>query len=165
MRKKRRTNDEALNSYVENYRCMVNRGAPLREVVEYGLAKRQLVLPKPKAPKDILIQRFTKAQRNQMSYDKELKQSYNTNICYPMGDEIYWIKNDKADLEKFIYNCHFRRNIAIGVMTGIERNRRHWNRTRSDDEQVQQLPLDLGFDVNLKLNQPDVSEDEQKTGS
>jgi hypothetical protein len=166
MGKKRRTIDDDYNSYIESYRIRVSRGATIREIAEYGIAKEHLRLPDPKEPKEILIQRMTKAQRKQMSYDEALRQEYNTNICYFQGDEVFWIQNDKADLEKFLYNCHLRRNIAVGVMTGVERNRRHWNRTRPSKEQVEQLPLDLGFDVDLKLNQSDAdADDKRQTGS
>lgn len=163
MGKKRRTIDDEYNSYIENYRVRVSRGATIREVAEYGLAKNHLRLPDPKDPKEILIQRMTKAQRKQMSRDEALEQNYNTNICYLQGDEVFWIKNDKADLEKFLYNCHLRRNMAVGIMTGVERNRLHRNRIRPN-EYVEQLPLDLGFDVELKLNQSD-ADDNRKTGS
>jgi len=163
MGKKRRTIDDEYNSYIESYRIRFSRGATIREVAEYGLAKKQLRLPEPKDPKEILIQRMAKAQRKQMSRDEALNHDYNTNIWYLQGDEIFWIKNDKADLEKFLYNCHSRRKRAVGIMTGVERNRRHRNRIHPD-EYVEQLPLDLEFDVELKLNQSD-SEDERKTGS
>lgn len=161
-KKPQRTNDDVLNSYVENYRCMVSRGASIREVVEYGLKKGELALPKPKkTPIEILIQRFTKAQRKQMSFDEVLKQSYNTNICYLSGDEVFWIKNDKADLEKFRFNCQFRRTIAVGILTGVERNKRHWNRTHSDEQM--EFEYDLGPDVSWKLNQS--PGDKRKTGT
>lgn len=164
-KKQRRTNDDVINSYVENYRSRVNRGATIREVVEYGVKKGELAVPKPKkTPIEILIQQFTKAQRKQMSYDEVLKQSYNTNICYLQGDEVHWIKNDKADLEKALYNCHFRRNIAVGILAGVERNKRHWNRTRSSDEQME-FEYNLGPDVSWKLNQSNPPKDKRKTGS
>jgi hypothetical protein len=164
MGKHQRTNDDVFNSYVEDYRCRVSRGASIREVVDYGLKKGHFTLPKPKDPKEALIQRVTKAQRKQMSYDEVLEQEYHANICYLSGDEVHWINHDKADLNKFLYNGHLKRNIAIGILTGLERSAMHWNRTRPADQQVL-FEKDLGPDVEWRLNQSNQLGENRKTGS
>lgn len=158
-KKRRRTNDDVINSYVENYRLMVNRGASMREVVEYGLAKGHLVLPKAKDRKEALVQRFTRAQGKQMSFDEVLKQSYNTNVWYQVGDEVHWIKQDSANAEHFMYSNHIKRKMAVGILTSIEKNRRHWNRTHSPDERIDPFENDLGPDVLWNLGQSDGEED------
>jgi hypothetical protein len=161
-KKRRRTNDDVINSYVDNYRVMVNRGASMREVVEYGLEKKQLVLPTAKSGKEVLIQRFTRAQSKQMSFDEVLKQSYNTNVWYLVGDEVHWIKQADADKEHFMYSNHQKRKMAVGILTSIERNRRHWNRTHEPDEQIEPFENDLGPDVLWNLGE---SDGEEETGT
>jgi len=161
-RRPRRTRDDDFNSFVENYRSLVSRGATMEEVVEYGLEKKQLLLPKAKTAKEILIQQFTRAQRKQMRDDEVLKLKYNANVCFPWGDEVRWANTDKeAKQENLEYSNHRRRTMAIGLLTNAERNRLHWNRTRTANEHLAQLELDLGPDVLWNLNQ----DQEEGTGT
>ena len=161
-KKQRRTGDGEMNSYVDYFRRLFNRGASMREVVEYGLEKKHLSLPKTKSQKAMLIQRFTRAQRRQMSFDDVLGQSYNRNICYLVGDEPRWIKQDDAALKNSISNSHLKRTIALGILIGIERNRRHWNRSRPAEEQMEQPEYDFLQEILWALNQP---KEKQDTGT
>jgi hypothetical protein len=154
--------EEQYNRVVEHYRRTVDRGASIEEACQYGLAKRLLKLPIPKEPMAVLVQRVTRAQRRQQSVDNVLKLPYNTNICYLFGDEYRWIKQDKATLNNKLFSSDRKRRIAVGILASDERNRQHWNRTRSDDEQLELKGFDLADEVQWKLNQ---SSGEENTGT
>ena len=145
--------DDTYNRVVEHYRRVVNRGASIEEACRYGVDKKLLSLPMPNDPFAILVQRVTRAQRRQRSFDEVLRQPYNTNICYLFGDEYRWIEQDKAALENAEYSRHRKRTMAVNLLTNVERNDLHWNRTRSADEQLEPLEKDLGPDVLWNLNQ------------
>lgn len=145
--------DDTYNRVVDHYRRVVNRGASIEEACRYGVDKKMLSLPIPKDAFELLVQRVTRAQRRQRSFDDVLRQPYNTNICYLFGDEYRWIKHDDAALENAEYSQHKKRSMAVNLMTNAERNALHWNRTRTPDEQLQLPEKDLGPDVLWNLNQ------------
>lgn len=151
--------DDTYNRVVDHYRRVVNRGASIEEACRYGVDKKLLSLPIPNDPFAILVQRVTRAQRRQRSFDKVLRQPYNTNICYLFGDEYRWIEQDKAALENAEYSQHRKRSMAVNLMTSAERNALHWNRTRGSEEQLQLPEKDLGPDVLENLNRPQDNED------
>ena len=155
--------DDTYNRVVDHYRRVVNRGASIEEACRYGVDKKMLSLPIPKDPFATLVQRVTRAQRRQRSFDKVLRQPYNTNICYLFGDEYRWIKEDKAALENAEYSQHKKRSMAVNLMTTAERNALHWYRTRGADEQLQLPEKDLGPDVLWNLNQS--KDDKEDTGT
>ena len=154
--------DDTYNRVVDHYRRVVNRGASIEEACRYGVDKKMLSLPIPNDPFQILVQRVTRAQRRQRSVDEVLRQPYNTNICYLFGDEYRWINHDKAELENVQYSRHLKRTMAVSLLTNVERNDLHWNRTRTSDEQLELMEKDLGPDVLWNLNQ---SNDKEDTGT
>lgn len=154
--------DDTYNKVVDHYRRVVKRGATIKEACQYGVDKKMLTVPVPKEPFDILVQRVTRAQRRQQSTDNVLKQNYNTNICYLFEDEYRWIKQDKATLANKLFSGDHKRRIAVGILASEERNRRHWNRTRPDEEQLELKGFDLEDEVLWKLNQPI---DNEETGT
>ena len=150
---KRKTKQERMNSITHHYRNVVCRGAKMEEVVEYALKKNLWPLPIPKDPFKMLVQHFTDAQRKETMFDDVAHQSYNANICYRLSDgDTEWIDLDEAKFEKYVENAQSRRDKAVGLLTQIEKNNIHWNRTHDKKEQYQ-MELNLGPDVLWNLNQ------------
>lgn len=132
----------------------------MREVV-LAAQKMGWEPPKPKDATEVMIKKWTEAQRVEMFVDKVTGEEYNANICYPLVDgEFEWIDADKANFQKHVANAQLRRNLAVGILTQAEKNNRHWNRTHTTDEQYD-LVHDLQRDVLWKLNQPKVKKENQ----
>lgn len=61
------------------------------------------------------------------------------------------IDDPKTKPESFRKSCVMRREQTVDDMLQLFFDQTHWNATRPPEQQVEILPADLGFDVELRL--------------
>jgi hypothetical protein len=149
-----------MQRFARNYREKHGRDTTSHEL---ALAWKKIggQMPKPKDVIDILAKEFADAEREELSFDEVLGESYNANICYELlvGDKIEtrWADTDTASRDKIVKNAALRRNQVVGDLVRATVTLLHWNRIHPEEEPVQ-MELDFGPDVEWKLNAPRLGE-------
>lgn len=149
-----------MQRFARNYREKHGRDTTSHEL---ALAWKKIGgrMPEPKDVIDILAKEFASAEREELSFDDVLGESYNANICYEVlvGDKIEtrWADTDTASRDKIVKNAALRRNQVVGDLVRATATLLHWNRVHPDQEPVQ-MELDFGPDVEWKLNAPLIGE-------
>lgn len=138
-----------------------NREIEMKEVAKWAAAKGW-PLPMPKDPLEILAQQFSDAAREEIRRDKKTGRPYRANHHYKdwRGGKQYdfWIDIDEADRGPFLKSAVIRREQMVGDGTQLTLDIMHWNSINPEKEPVD-LPMDLTFDIELRLNAPDDDEE------
>lgn len=121
-------------------------------------------LPEPPKPIDILAKQFSQAAREEVKHDKKTGRPYRVNHAFKVsrgGEQLtFWVDIDEATRKTMLKSAVNRREQMVGDALQLTLDLDHWNRVNSKEEKIE-LPLDLGPDVNWRLNAPDENE---KTG-
>lgn len=133
----------------------------LKEVAKW-MVEKGWPPPKPRDPLDLLAQQLADVAREETRRDKVTGKSYRANHHYKdwRGGKQYdfWIDIDEADRGPFLKSAVIRREQMVGDGTQLTLDIMHWNSINSDQEPIE-LPMDLTFDIELRLNTPDEDED------
>lgn len=129
----------------------------MKEVAKWAVGKGW-PLPTPRNPIDILAQNFAEAAREETRRDKKSGRPYRANHSFPIvqgGQQLHlWIDIDEAERGPMLKSAVTRREQMVGDGLQLTLDLMHWNTVNSDKEPIE-LPMDLSFDVALRLHAPD----------
>jgi hypothetical protein len=115
-------------------------------------------LPVPKNPLELLAQQFADAAREETKRDLTTGRPYRVNHSFVVsrgGEQLHlWIDIDEAPRGPFLKSAVTRREQMVGDGLQLTLDIMHWNLVNPDKEPID-LPMDLTFDVELRLNAPD----------
>ncbi len=138
-----------------------NREIEMKEVAKWA-ASKGWPLPIPKDPLDVLAQQFSDAAREETRRDKKTGRAYRANHHYKdwRGGKQYdfWIDIDETERGPFLKSAVIRREQMVGDGTQLTVDMMHWNSINPEKEPVD-LPMDLTFDIELRLNAPNDDEE------
>lgn len=118
--------------------------------------------PPPVSPLERLAKQFKDAARQDVRRDKKTGRPYrgyhavprksaDGQLCFSYID----IDDPKTKPENFKKACVMRREQSVDDMLQLFLDQTHWNDTRPPEQQVEVLPADLGFDLELRLSSMD----------
>lgn len=114
--------------------------------------------PPPVTPEDRLAKLFKVAAKQDIRHDKETGHPYRGYHAYPKmaadGQFIFSyidIDDPKTKPQNFKKACVMRREQSVDDLFALYLDQTHWNKTRSPEQQVEMLPNDLDFDIQLRL--------------
>lgn len=114
--------------------------------------------PPPLTPKERLAKQFKDGMRQDMRHDRKTGRPYRGYHAVPkhaadgqLSFSYIDIDNPRTKPENFHKACVTRREQTVGDMYQLFLDQTHWNDTRPADQQVEVLPADLGFDIDLRL--------------
>lgn len=115
-------------------------------------------LPVPQNPLDLLAKQLAEAAREEINYDKDTGRPYRVNHSFVVkqgGEQLHlWIDIDEAERGPMLKSAVTRREQMVGDGLQLTLDLMHWNSVNSDKEKID-LPMDLTFDIELRLNAPD----------
>ncbi len=118
-------------------------------------------LPTPKNPLDLLAKQFSEAAREETRRDSATGMPYRANHSFVTmhgSEQLHlWIDIDEAERGPFLKSAVTRREQMVGDGLQLTLDMMHWNRINPDKEPID-LPMDLTFDIELRLNAPDDGE-------
>jgi len=122
--------------------------------------------PPPVTEEDRLAQQFKEAARQDIRHDRKTGRPYRGYHAVPKHDatgQLYFsyidIDEPKTKPDSFRKACVMRREQSVGDVVQLRLDQLHWNDTRTEDQQVELLPADMEFDVELKLAGMDTEDD------
>ncbi|SIQ83576.1 hypothetical protein [Bosea sp. TND4EK4] len=134
-----------------------NREIEMKEVARWA-AEKGWPLPIPKDPLEVLAQQFADAAREETRRDRKTGRHYRANHHYKdwRGGKQYdfWIDIDEAERGPFLKSAVTRREQMVGDGLQLTLDIMHWNSINPEKEPID-LPMDLTFDIELRLNAPD----------
>ncbi len=114
--------------------------------------------PPPVSPLERLAKQFKEAARQDIRHDRKTGRAYRGFHAVPNktadGQLVFSyidIDNPRTKPQSFRKACVMRREQSVGDMYQLFLDQTHWNETRPADQQVEVLPADLGFDIELRL--------------
>lgn len=129
----------------------------LNEVADLAL-KMGWDAPPPVSPRDRLAKQFKDAARQDVRHDRKTGRPYRGYHAVPGhtvdGQLVFSyidIDNPRTKPQSFRKACVTRREQSVGDMYQLFLDQAHWNETRPADQQIEILPADLGFDIELRL--------------
>jgi hypothetical protein len=118
----------------------------------------------PVASIDILAKEFANAAREETRRDTTTGRRYRANHHYSewrAGQQRdFWIDIDEADRGPFLKSAVIRREQMVGDGLQLTLDIMHWNTINPTKEPID-LPTDLTFDIELRLNAPDEDDDDE----
>jgi hypothetical protein len=133
------------------------REVDMKEIAKWAVGKGW-PLPIPRNPIDILAQNFSDAAREETRKDGKTGRSYRANHSFPIiqgAQQLHlWIDIDEADRGPFLKSAVTRREQMVGDGLQLTLDITHWNSINPNKQPVD-LPMDLTFDIQLRLNAPD----------
>ena len=136
-----------------------------REIDMHNVAKwaagKGWPLPVPQNPLDILAKQFADAAREEIRRDEVSGRPYRANHSFVTqhgGQQLHlWIDIDEAERGPMVKSAVTRREQMVGDGLQLTLDLMHWNSVNPDKEPIE-LPMDLTFDIELRLNSPDEDE-------
>ena len=129
----------------------------LSEVADLAL-KMGWDAPPPVSPRERLAKQFKDAARQDIRHDRKTGRPYRAYHAVPGhatdGQLVFSyidIDNPRTKPQSFRKACVMRREQSVGDMYQLFLDQTHWNGTRPIDQQIEVLPADLGFDIELRL--------------
>lgn len=114
--------------------------------------------PAPVTPEDRLAKLFRDAAKQDIRHDRKTGRPYRGYHAYPKatadGQYVFSyidIDDPKTKPQNFKKACVMRREQTVDDLFALFLDQTHWNDTRPPDQQVEILPADLGFDIELRL--------------
>ena len=141
-----------------------NREIDMKEVAKWMVSKGW-PLPVPRNPLDLLAQQLSDAAREETRRDKVTGRPYRANHhvqdwrCGKQYD--FWIDIDEAERGPMLKSAVMRREQMIGDGLQLTLDLMHWNSANPDNEPID-LPMDLTFDIELRLHAPDEGDEDGK---
>ena len=139
------------------------REVDMKEVARWMVGKGW-PLPIPRNPVDMLAQQLAEAAREETRRDKKSGRAYRANHSYSVwqgGQQLpLWIDIDEAERGPFLKSAVTRREQMVGDGLQLTLDIMHWNSINPEKEPID-LPMDLTFDIELRLNAPDDDEDDE----
>lgn len=116
------------------------------------------VAPPPLTPKERLAKQFKEGMRQDVRHDRKTGRPYRGYHAFPKhaadGQLIFSyidIDDPKTKPENFRKACVMRREQSVGDQLQLRLDQLHWNDQRPADQQVDLLPADMEFDIELRL--------------
>lgn len=136
------------------------------EVAKLAL-KMGWAAPPPLSKEELLAKKFKHAARQDIRYDRKTGRPYRGYHAVPKDNDdghqpsfaFIDIDDPKTKPDRFRKACVLRREQCVGDVTQLRLDQLHWNDTRPDDQQVDVLPADLEFDVELRMASMDDDEE------
>lgn len=114
--------------------------------------------PPPITEEERLAQQFKDAARQDIRHDRKTGRPYRGYHAVPkyapdgqLRFSYIDIDEPKTKPDAFRKACVMRREQSVGDVVQLRLDQLHWNDTRPPDQQVELLPADMEFDVELKL--------------
>lgn len=114
--------------------------------------------PPPLTERERLAKQFKEATRQDIRHDRKTGRPYRGYHAVPKhtadGQLTFFyidIDNPKTKPDNFHKACVTRREQSVGDMYHLFLDQTHWNASRPPEQQVEVLPADLGFDIELRL--------------
>jgi len=119
-------------------------------------------LPKPNDPLELLAKEFSAAAREELRHDGKTGKPYRANhaVTIPKANGkqmTFWVDIDEAPRKHMHKSLVQRREQMVGDGLQLRLDQDHWNRVHPQDDPID-LPLDLGPDVEWRINGPDENE-------
>lgn len=122
--------------------------------------------PAPVTEEDRLAKLFKDAARQDIRHDRTTGRPYRGYHAVPKhsadGQMVFSyidIDDPKTKPENFRKACVMRREQTVDDQLQLRLDQVHWNDSRPDEQQVEILPADLEFDIELRLASMDNKED------
>jgi len=140
------------------------------EVDMHAVAKMALEMgwkaPAPITEEDRLAKQFKNAARQDIRHDEKTGRPYRGYHAVPKvepnGQYVFSyidIDDSNASPESFRKACVKRREQSVDDQVQLRLDQLHWNDQRSPEQQVEILPADMEFDVEMRLAAMDDRED------
>lgn len=119
-------------------------------------------LPAPPDPLDMLAKQFTEAAREVIGHDKKTGRPFRVYHALKTshgGTQLhFFVDIEEATRTQMHVSLGTRREqmVSDGVM--LTNDQEHWNNAHPTEAPIQ-LPMDLTFDIELRLNAPDEGEE------
>ena len=114
-------------------------------------------MPQPSDPLDLLAKQFSDAARLEIKQDFENRNPYRVNHAVPTRAasgqlSFFWIDIDdpKTTPTNMRASLVMRREQMVDDGLQLTFDLEHWNSTRSNEAQIEPLPMDLTFDLALR---------------
>jgi hypothetical protein len=137
----------------------------MHAVARFALQKGWSV-PPPITDEDRLAKLFKDAARQDVRHDKNTGHPYRGYHAVPRTNSdgqlsFFYIDIDdpKTKPQSFRKACVMRREQMVddGVQLHLDQN--HWNDTRPPEQQIEMLPADLEFDIQMRMATMDRKDD------
>lgn len=140
------------------------------EVDMHEVAKMALEMgwkaPPPITEEDRLARLFKNAARQDVRYDTDTGRPYRGYHAVPVPAtsgqlSFFYVDIDNPDTkpESFRKACVMRREQSIGDQVQLRLDQIHWNDQRPPEQQVEILPADMEFDIELRFATMDNQKD------
>jgi hypothetical protein len=140
------------------------------EVDMHAVAKMALGMgweaPPPVTEEDRLAKLFKNAARQDVRHDRKTGRPYRAWHAVPKqaadGQLVFSyidIDNPQTKPESFRKACVLRREQSVGDQLQLRLDQIHWNDSRSPEQQVEILPADMEFDIEIALASMDRRDD------
>lgn len=114
--------------------------------------------PAAQTPEERLEKLFKIAAKQDIRHDKNTGRPYHGYHAYPKmtveGQYVFSyidIDDPKTRPQNFKKACVMRREQSVDDLFALFLDQTHWNETRPAEQQVEMLPADLDFDIQLRL--------------
>ncbi len=132
------------------------------EVDMHAVARMALEMgwkaPAPITEEDRLAKQFKNAARQDIRHDKKTGRPYRGYHAVPKHDDSGQMSFSYIDIDdpntnpnSFRKACVMRREQSVDDQVQLRLDQVHWNDNRSPEQQVEILPADMEFDVELRL--------------
>lgn len=116
----------------------------------------------------MLAKQLADAAREEIAHDKTTGQPYRVNHALPVrikdGKQLHlWIDIDEAERGPMLKSLVMRREQMVGDGLQLKLDEQHWNSIHEGDEPID-LPMDLDFDIQLRMNQAKDDDDDERGG-
>lgn len=120
-------------------------------------------MPVPADPLELFAKQLSEAAREQIAHDEVTGQPYRVNHAIPVrlkdGKQLHlWIDIDEAERGPMLKSLVNRREQMVGDGLQLKFDEQHWNRIHEGEEPID-LPMDLDFDIQLRMNQANDDDD------
>lgn len=149
---------------IRAYRDETGESAVDMKVIAKWAAGKGWPLPEPQNPLDILAKQFADAAREETRTSARTGKPYRVNHSFPVthgGEQFHlWVDIDEAPRGPMLKSFVNRREQMVGDGLQLTLDMMHWNSVNEDKEPID-LPMDLTFDIELRLNAPDEGSDDE----
>lgn len=116
------------------------------------------VAPPPLSREEALAKRFKAATRQDIRHDRKTGHPYRGYHAVPNYDSdrqaifsFIDIDDPNTKPDRFRKACVIRREQTVDDLVQLRLDQNHWNSVRPGDQQVEELPGDLEFDIELRI--------------
>lgn len=129
----------------------------MHKVAAYAVSKGW-PLPRPKDPLELLAREFTDAAREEISTDPKTGRPYRVYHSVPVQNGqttlFHWVDIREAPRKVMHKSLINRREQMVGDGLQLTFDAMFWNSLHPTEDPIQ-LPMDLGPDIEWRMNAPD----------